>query len=112
MTKEHKLYELTKQLVYQMTGEYTEDVQNSDFQIAWHYLSEAMDFIESDKVADGTFIPHDVPLPKERKPISTHTNSPKPFKVKDLKCPMCKQHSFITLFGKKECSSCGHTKLD
>jgi len=37
MTKEHKLYKLTKQLVYQMTGEYTEDVQNSDFQIAWHY---------------------------------------------------------------------------
>lgn len=45
MTKEHKLYELSKELVYQMTGKYTEDVQNADFQIAWHYLSKAMDFI-------------------------------------------------------------------
>ena len=44
-TKEHKLYELSKELVYQMTGKYTEDVQNADFQIAWHYLSKAMDFI-------------------------------------------------------------------
>jgi len=37
MTKEHKLYELT--------GKYTEDVQDSDFQIAWTYLNKAMDFI-------------------------------------------------------------------
>jgi hypothetical protein len=44
MTKEHKLYELSKELVYQMTGKYTEDVQNADFQIAWHYLSKAMDY--------------------------------------------------------------------
>lgn len=46
MTKEHKLYELSKELVYQMTGKYTEDVQNADFQIAWNYLSKAMDFIQ------------------------------------------------------------------
>ena len=45
MTKEHKLYELSKELVFQMTGNYTEDVQNSDFQIAWTYLNKAMDFI-------------------------------------------------------------------
>tara|TARA_R110002020_G_C16122431_1_gene760447 strand:- start:789 stop:932 length:144 start_codon:yes stop_codon:yes gene_type:complete len=45
MTKEHKLYELSKELVYQMTGNYTEDTQNADFQIAWNYLSKAMDFI-------------------------------------------------------------------
>jgi len=45
MTKENKLYELSKELVYQMTGKYTEDVQNADFQIAWNYLSKAMDFI-------------------------------------------------------------------
>ena len=45
MTKEHKLYELSKELVYQMTGNYTEDVQDGDFQIAWTYLNKAMDFI-------------------------------------------------------------------
>jgi len=46
MTKEHKLYELSKELVYQMTGNYTEDTQNADFQIAWTYLNKAMDFIQ------------------------------------------------------------------
>lgn len=45
MTKEQKLYELSKELVYQMTGNYTEDTQNGDFQIAWTYLNKAMDFI-------------------------------------------------------------------
>ena len=45
MTKEQKLHELSKELVYQMTGNYTEDVQNADFQIAWVYLKKAMDYI-------------------------------------------------------------------
>tara|TARA_R110000772_G_scaffold44923_1_gene103139 strand:- start:947 stop:1243 length:297 start_codon:yes stop_codon:yes gene_type:complete len=45
MKKEQKLYELSKELVYQMTGKYTEDVQDGDFQIAWTYLSKAMDYI-------------------------------------------------------------------
>jgi len=46
MTKEKKLYELSKELVYQMTGNYTEDTQNGDFQIAWTQLNKAMDFIQ------------------------------------------------------------------
>jgi hypothetical protein len=45
MTKEQKLYELSKELVYQMTGNYTEDTQNGNFQIAWTYLNKAMDFM-------------------------------------------------------------------
>ena len=47
MTKEHKLYELSKELVYQMTGKYTEDVQDSDFQIAWTYLNKAINYTHS-----------------------------------------------------------------
>ena len=49
MTKEHKLYELSKELVYQMTGKYTEDVQDSDFQIAWTYLNKAINYTHSCK---------------------------------------------------------------
>tara|TARA_R110000772_G_scaffold163631_1_gene275068 strand:+ start:53 stop:289 length:237 start_codon:yes stop_codon:yes gene_type:complete len=45
MKKEQKLYELSKELVYQMTGNYTENVQDADFQIAWTYLNKAMDYI-------------------------------------------------------------------
>jgi hypothetical protein len=45
MKKEQKLYELSKELVYQMTGKYTEDVQDADFQIAWTHLIKAMDYI-------------------------------------------------------------------
>ena len=43
MTKAHKLHELSKELVYQMTGKYTEDVQDADFQISFTFLSEAFD---------------------------------------------------------------------
>ena len=44
MTNESKLYELSKELVYKMTGKYTEDVQNANFKIAYTYLSRAMDY--------------------------------------------------------------------
>lgn len=50
MTKEQKLYELSKELVYQITGNYTEDVQDSYFQIAYTYLNKAMDFIYCCKI--------------------------------------------------------------
>jgi len=46
MSINKELYELSKELVYQMTGNYTEDVQNADFQIAWVYLEKAMDYIQ------------------------------------------------------------------
>ena len=46
MSRNKELYELSKELVYQMTGNYTEDVQNADFQIAWTYLEKAMDYIQ------------------------------------------------------------------
>jgi hypothetical protein len=58
MTKEHKLYELSKELVYQMTGNYTEDLQDGDFQIAWTYLNKAMDFIHCCK-SDSEQLKHD-----------------------------------------------------
>lgn len=42
MSEEQQLYDLTKELVEQMTGEYTEDIQNPNFQIAHTYLSKAL----------------------------------------------------------------------
>lgn len=32
-----------------MTGKHVEDVQDGDFQIAFHYLNQAMDFCEKHK---------------------------------------------------------------
>lgn len=42
MSEEGQLYELTKELVEQITGRYTEDIQDPDYQIAWTYLYKAL----------------------------------------------------------------------
>ena len=42
MSEEGQLYELTKKLVEQITGRYTENIQDPDFKIAWTYLYKAL----------------------------------------------------------------------
>lgn len=42
MSEEGQLYELTKELVEQLTGRYTENIQDPDYQIAWTYLNKAL----------------------------------------------------------------------
>ena len=63
MTKEQKLYELSKELVYQITGNYTEDTQNGEFQIAWTYLNKAMYFIHCCKSDSEQLKTEKEPLP-------------------------------------------------
>ena len=41
--KQKELHRLTKELVKQMTGNEVEDPQEGDYQIAYYYLSKAMD---------------------------------------------------------------------
>jgi len=47
MKRNEKLNELTKELIYQMTGKKVEDTQNADYQIALTYLEKAMDYTHS-----------------------------------------------------------------
>jgi hypothetical protein len=44
MKKQKELDRLTKELVKQMTGNEVEDAQEGDYQIAYYYLSKAMDY--------------------------------------------------------------------
>jgi hypothetical protein len=44
MKKQKELDRLTKELVKQMTGNEVEDPQEGDYQIAYYYLSKAMDY--------------------------------------------------------------------
>jgi len=44
MKKQKELDRLTKELVKQMTGNEVEDTQEGDYQIAYYYLSKAMDY--------------------------------------------------------------------
>ena len=44
MEKIKELDRLTKELVKQMTGNEVEDPQEGDYQIAYYYLSKAMDY--------------------------------------------------------------------
>ena len=44
MEKQKELNKLTKELVKQMTGNEVEDPQEGDYQIAYYYLSKAMDY--------------------------------------------------------------------
>jgi len=44
MEKQKELDRLTKELVKQMTGNEVEDPQEGDYQIAYYYLSKAMDY--------------------------------------------------------------------
>jgi hypothetical protein len=44
MKKQKELDRLTKELVKQMTGNEVEDPQEVDYQIAYYYLSKAMDY--------------------------------------------------------------------
>ena len=47
MKKQKELDRLTKELVKQMTGNEVEDPQEGDYQIAYYYLSKAMDYTHS-----------------------------------------------------------------
>ena len=47
MKKQKELDRLTKKLVKQMTGNEVEDPQEGDYQIAYYYLSKAMDYTHS-----------------------------------------------------------------
>lgn len=47
MKKQKELDRLTKELVKQMTGNEVEDPQEVDYQIAYYYLSKAMDYTHS-----------------------------------------------------------------
>jgi hypothetical protein len=47
MKKQKELDRLTKELVKQMTGNEVEDPQEGDYQIAYYYLSKAMDYTRS-----------------------------------------------------------------
>ena len=49
MKKQKELDRLTKELVKQMTGNEVEDPQEGDYQIAYYYLSKAMDYTHSCK---------------------------------------------------------------
>ena len=47
MKKQKELDRLTKELVRQITGNEVEDPQEGDYQIAYYYLSKAMDYTHS-----------------------------------------------------------------
>ena len=47
MKKQKELDRLTKELVKQITGNEVEDPQEGDYQIAYYYLSKAMDYTHS-----------------------------------------------------------------
>lgn len=49
MKKQKELDSLTKELVKQMTSNEVEDPQEGDYQIAYYYLSKAMDYTHSCK---------------------------------------------------------------
>ena len=44
---------------------------------------------------------------KQRKDSGEYS-LPKHFTIKDIKCPKCKAHCFVTYVNGKECSSCGY----
>lgn len=49
MKKQKELDRLTKELVKQMTGNEVEDPQEGDYQIAYYYLSKAINYTHSCK---------------------------------------------------------------
>ena len=58
MEKQKELNKLTKELVKQMTGNEVEDPQEGDYQIAYYYLSKAMDYTPCCK-SDSEQLPQD-----------------------------------------------------